>query len=135
MFLWLVWVAPRSRNKRFCIFTIWLLISICLLCIRYYYSFTLPSFFCFLVPDWFNFDPIKCCFVCLFWRTIEFAKLNLSFLRLCWFLDSADVGYSSPLSFFAFSCAAPSLFVLFWLENLLLFLSLLTLYASERFLD
>ena len=64
----------------------------------------------------------------LFWGTNAFPKFKLFFLWLCWFLESAGVGYSFYLSYFVFSFAAPSLFVLVWLELLLLLLSLLLLY-------
>ena len=116
----------ETKNYLYLHFTIWLLISSCLLCIGYYYSLTLLSFFCFLIPDWFDF---KCFFAfLLFWGTNAFPQFKLVFLWLCWFLESAGVGYSFYLSYFVLSFAAPSLFVLVWLELLLLLLSLLLLY-------
>ena len=59
-------------------------------------------------------------FFCCFEGQLNFPKLCLFFLWLCWFLDSAGVGYSSPLSIFTCCFAAP-----WWVELLPLLLSLL----------
>ena len=77
------------KQKIICVFAIWLFISICLLCIRYYYNLTLSSFFCISIPDWFNYNHIRSYFIfLLYWRTVEFPKFMLIFLvavLISWF--------------------------------------------------
>ena len=68
-------------------------LCLCHLIVDFYlplvYSLTLLSFFCFFVPDWFNYNHIKSWFVfLLFWWTIEFPKFMFIYLvavLISWF--------------------------------------------------
>ena len=137
------------KQKIVCVFAIWLLISICLLCIRYYYSLTLSSFFCFFVPNWFNYNHIKSCFVfLLLWRTIEFPKFMLLFLvtvLISWFwwcrvffvLIISRILFCSPLiicSFLSRNSASVSIFTIFR-SSLVCVLLLLPLFCLLSCLD
>ena len=138
-------VTPCLWNKKIiCVFAIWLLTSICLLCVSYYYSLTLPSFFCFFVSDWFNYDRIKfwlVFFFLLFGRTVEFPKFMLAFLvavLISWFRWSRVffvliifcILYCSPLVIWFFltrNSASASVFTFLYLFCLCLFSVLLLL--------
>ena len=66
-----------AKRKIIYVFTIWLLISIFLLCIRYYYSLTLSSVSSFLIGSILTTSNVVLFFCCLKDRgTIDFSKFG-----------------------------------------------------------
>ena len=129
LFVWLVRIARCPWNKNFFAsspFDCWSLSVSCVSGTITVWLCRLSSVSSFLVGSTTTTSNVVL-FFCCFEGRLNFSNLCLFFLLLCWFLDSAGVGHSSSLSLFACCFAASWLFVPFWLELLLLLLSLLFL--------